>query len=94
MTSTYTHAYTALHAYSNQMLTKSLTDLWTRYDAAGTNWGKPQFNGHKAVVAKCIPVAQSTAKEFLTSFARGLLRPFLNILLRTILLVRLLISRT
>ena len=94
MTSTYAHTRTAFHAHSNQMLTKSLTDLWTRYDAAGTNWAKPQVNGHKVVVAKCIPVAQSTAKEFLTSFARGLLRPFLNILLRTILLVRLLISRT
>lgn len=27
MTSTYVHTYTAFHAHSNQMLTKSLTDL-------------------------------------------------------------------
>lgn len=34
MTSTYVHAYMALHAYSNQMLTKSLTDSIARYAAA------------------------------------------------------------
>ena len=34
MTSTYVHAYMAFHAYSNQMLTKSLTDSIARYAAA------------------------------------------------------------
>lgn len=38
------------------MLTKSLTDLWTRYGAAGTNQIKPQVIDSKVVVAKCIPV--------------------------------------
>ena len=37
------------------MPTKSLTDLWTRYDAAGRNQIKPQVIDSKAVVAKCIP---------------------------------------
>ena len=62
MTSTYVHAYTALHAYSNQMLTKSLTDLWTRYGATGTNQIKPQVSNYKAVVAKCIPVVHNTVQ--------------------------------
>ncbi len=60
MTSTYAHTHTTFHAHSNQMLTKSLTDLLTRYGAVGTSRAKPQVNGHKAVVAKCIPVAHST----------------------------------
>lgn len=45
------------------MLTKSLTDLWTRYGAVGTSRTKPQVNGHNAVVAKCIPVVQLIAKK-------------------------------
>ena len=38
------------------MPTKSLTDLWTRYGDAGTNWVKPQISACKVMVAKCIPV--------------------------------------
>lgn len=72
MTSTYVYTRTVFHAHSNQMLTKCLTDLWARYGTAGTNWVKPQVSGRMVVVAKYIPVAQSTAKKFLTSFARGL----------------------
>ena len=36
MTSTYAYAYTALRAYSNQMLTKNLTDSIARYATART----------------------------------------------------------
>ena len=48
MTSTYAHSRTVFHAHSNQMPTKSLTDLWTRYDAAGTSRAKPQVSQRMA----------------------------------------------
>lgn len=65
MTSTYVHTHTALHASSNQMLTKCLTDPWTRYGAAGTNQIKLQVSNCWAVVAKCIPVVHNTVQRFL-----------------------------
>lgn len=77
MTSTYVHTRTAFHAHSNQMLTKSLTDLWTRYGAVGTSRTKPQVNGHNAVVAKCIPVVHSATQRFFKFIAKSLMNtPF------------------
>lgn len=77
MTSTYVHARTTFHAHSNQMPTKSLTDLWTRYGAAGTSKANPQVNGHKVVVAKCIPVVHSTHPKIFKFIAKSLMNtPF------------------
>ena len=64
MTSTYVHAYTALLAYSNQMLTKSLTDSIARYAAARATRAKPQVADCRVVVAKCIPPVRSIASKF------------------------------
>lgn len=72
MTSTYVHTHTALHASSNQMLTKCLTDPWTRYGATGTNQIEPQVSKCKAVVAKCIPVVHTTVQRFLKLLPRRL----------------------
>lgn len=72
MTSTYVHTHTALHASSNQMLTKCLTDLWTRYGAAGTNQIEPQVSNCEVVVAKCMPVVRNTVQRFLKLLTRRL----------------------
>lgn len=76
MTSTYVHTYTALHASSNQMLTKCLTDLWIGYGAAGTNQIKPQVIDSKAVVAKCIPVVFNNGQRFLKFIAESFITTY------------------
>lgn len=65
MTSTYVHTHTAFHASSNQMLTKCLTNPWTRYGTAGTSQVKPQVSNYRAVVVKYIPVVHNAVQRFL-----------------------------
>ena len=72
MTSTYVHTHTAFHASSNQMLTKCLTDLWTRYGTAGTSQIKPQVSERMVVVAKYIPVVHNAVQRFLKLLPRRL----------------------